>query len=54
MSKMTIRAPLLLAPNASALPAPPAPASTNIFPARGEPKYVLPLVQSCSATFQSH
>lgn len=33
---MTTRAPLLLAPKASALPAPPAPNSTKVFPAIGE------------------
>lgn len=33
---MTTRAPLLLAPNANALPAPPAPTSTNVFPVSGD------------------
>lgn len=36
MSKTTTLASLLLAPNASALPAPPAPTSTNNFPLSGE------------------
>lgn len=36
MSKMIIRAPLVFAPNASALPAPPAPTRTNNFPESGE------------------
>lgn len=48
MSKMTRRAPLLLAPNASAFPAPPAPTSTNNRPARGEPKDASPSLQPCS------
>lgn len=42
---MRIRAPLILAPNASALPAPPAPTSTNNFPASGERSNASPLVQ---------
>lgn len=48
MSKMTSRAPLLLEPNASAIPAPPAPTSTNNRPARGEPKDAPPSLQPCS------
>ena len=36
ISKTTTLAPLLLAPNASALPAPPAPTSTNNLPLSGE------------------
>jgi len=36
MSKIIKRAPLLLAPTAIALPAPPAPTTTNCFPANGE------------------
>ena len=44
MSKTTTRAPLLLAPNAKALPAPPAPTSTNNLPFSGESKDALPLV----------
>jgi hypothetical protein len=47
MSKMTIRAPLLLAPNASAFPAPPAPTRTNNRPSRGEPEDVPPSLQPC-------
>lgn len=54
MSKMTTRAPLLLAPNASALPAPPAPASTNILPASGEPNEAVPFLYPRSVTFQMH
>lgn len=54
MSKMTTRAPLLLAPTAKALPAPPAPASTNCFPARGESKDVSPLVHPRSVISQMH
>jgi len=45
MSNITRRAPLLLAPNASAFPAPPAPTSTNNRPARGEPKDAPPSLQ---------
>lgn len=41
---MTTRAPLLLAPNASALPAPPAPTKTNIFPVRGDGRVASPFV----------
>ncbi|PON73980.1 hypothetical protein PanWU01x14_055300 [Parasponia andersonii] len=52
MSKTTIRAPLLLAPNAKALPAPPAPTSTNNLPESGEFKDVFPLVHLFSITFQ--
>lgn len=38
-------APLCFAPNASALPAPPAPTSTKVLPARGEllPEFILPI-----------
>ena len=52
MSKTTIRAPLLLAPNAKALPAPPAPTSTNNLLFSGEFKDDSPLVHLCSVTFQ--
>lgn len=52
MSKISTRAPLLLAPNAKALPAPPAPASTNSFSARGELKGASPLVHPCSVIIQ--
>jgi hypothetical protein len=51
MSKISIRDPLLLAPNAKALPAPPAPTSTNSFPAR-ELKDASPLVHPCSVIFR--
>lgn len=42
--KITTLAPLLLAPKAIALPAPPAPTSTNNFPAMGEACEAWPLV----------
>lgn len=45
---MTTRAPLLLAPNASALPAPPAPTSTNTLPANGEACDASPLATCLS------
>ena len=48
MSKMTIRAPLLLAPNASAFPAPPAPTRTNNRSSRGEPEDAPSSLQPCS------
>lgn len=54
MSKISTRAPLLLAPNAKALPAPPAPTSTNSFPARGELKDASPLVHPCSVIFRMY
>lgn len=51
MSNITRRAPLLLAPNASAFPAPPAPTTTNNRPARAEPKDAPPSLQPCSDKF---
>lgn len=54
MSKMTIFAPLLLAPNANALPAPPAPTSTNNFPERGVAIIVSPLMFPCSENLKMH
>ena len=52
MSNTTIRAPLLLAPNAKALPAPPAPTSTNNLPLSGELNDASPLVHGFSIPFQ--
>lgn len=46
---MTTLAPLLLAPNASALPAPPAPTTTKVFPAIGEVFDASPLRNRLSA-----
>ena len=45
---MTTWAPLLLAPKASALPAPPAPTNTNVFPAIGEVCNASPLATRLS------
>ena len=46
MSKTTTRAPLTLAPNAKARPAPPAPTSTNILLKSGDIRCASPLVYS--------
>lgn len=54
ISKMIIRAPLLLAPNASALPAPPAPTTTNCLPVSEQPRGSLLLMCPCSVIFRQY
>lgn len=51
---MTTRAPLLLAPKASALPAPPAPINTTVVPDRGDGCDALPLMFAYPVMFFIH